>query len=216
MAVRERPVAVGMRRGEELTRTIGREIRTQRLRAGLSQARLGHAVGLSAVEIGRIERGAAPWLSLVNASAILGALGLRLWAKVYPAGPPLRDAGQLRLLEEFEARIHPDVPRQREWPIPGDDAGRALDLLLTVGGARVGVEAETVLVDLQELERELNLKRRGGGLHRVILLAKGSQRNRDIIRGADALRRAYPLSTRAVMTALAAGRDPGGDGIVVL
>jgi transcriptional regulator with XRE-family HTH domain len=216
MAVRENTVAAGRRRGADLNRMIGDELRIQRRAAGLSQARVAAAAGLSQAEVGRVERGVAPWLSVVNASAVLNVVGLRLWAKAYPAGPPLRDAAHLRLLAEFESRLHPSIRTSREWPIPEDSAGRAVDLLLTMPTIRIGVEAETVLNDLQALERELNLKRDAAGLDRVILLVRGSQRNRDILRGADALRRAYPLATRATLAALGAGRNVEADVIVVL
>jgi hypothetical protein len=80
----------------------------------------------------------------------------------------------------------------------------------------VGVEAETVLDDLQALERAVNLKRRDAALDRMILLVRNSIRNREILRSADPLRRSFPLGTRAVMAALARGRDPGANGIVIL
>ena|SRR5688500_15750776 len=80
----------------------------------------------------------------------------------------------------------------------------------------MGVEGETNLHDLQALERDINAKRRDARLERVVLLIRDSKRNRDVLRAADALRRSFPLDTRAVMAALARGRDPGADGIVLL
>jgi transcriptional regulator with XRE-family HTH domain len=216
MPVREHPVALGRRQGEALNRMIGGEIRHRRRTAGISQASLGATVGLSQAEIARIESGAAPWLTLANASSILTALGLRLWAKVYPAGPPVRDAAHLRLLSDVQARLHSKIDCRREWPVPGAVSGRAIDLLLLGMPSPIGVEAETVLTDLQELERELNLKQVDSGLKRMILLVRGSRRNRDILRAAASLRRAYPLSTRAMLAALGTGRDPGSNGIVIL
>jgi hypothetical protein len=108
------------------------------------------------------------------------------------------------------------VGRIREWPIPIPGDLRAIDLLLTGLPVRIGVEAETVLDDLQALERKVRAKQRDGKLERIILLVRGSHRNREILAGADALQRAFPLKTRAVMGALARGADPGGDGIVLL
>jgi len=184
--------------------------------AGISQDRLGFAVGLSGSEVGRVERGDAEWLTVLHASELLGAVGLSLWARAFPEGPPLRDAGHLRLLAEFEARLAPTVRRQREWPIPADGDRRAVDLVLTGLPRTVGVEAETVLEDLQALERDVNLKQRDASLPQMLLLVRGSPRNRRILRDAGALRRAFPLPTRRVLAALAAGRDPGGNGIVIL
>lgn len=216
MPVRERVVETGARRGRQLNRMIGSEIRNGRRMAGLSQDELGAMVGLSGSEVGRIERGEAPWLTVIHASKLLSAVGLELWAKAYPAGPPLRDAGHLRLLGEFEARLPQSVQCHREWPIPNDRGRRAIDLVLLGLPRRTGVEAETVLEDLQALERDINQKRRDANLDRMILLVRGSRRNREILRGADALRRAFPLETRGVLAALARGRDPGADGIVIL
>lgn len=216
MPVRERVVAAGTRRGERLNRMIGLEVRNGRRMAGVTQGDLGAMVGLSGSEVCRMEHGQAPWLTVIHASELLSAVGLDLWAKVYPAGPPLRDVAHLRLLTDFEARLAPSVHCQREWPIPNDRNGRAIDLLLSGIPKRAGVEAETVMNDLQALERDLNLKQQDAGLERMILLVRGSKRNREILRAADALRRAFPLHTRTVLAALGEGRDPGGNGIVIL
>ena len=171
---------------------------------------------MSKSEVSRIERDEAPWLTVVHASTLLSVLGLELGARAYPVGSPLRDAGHLRLLDEFEARLPSSVGRIREWPIPIPGDLRAIDLLLTGLPVRIGVEAETVLDDLQALERKVRAKQRDGQPERIILLVRGSHRNREILAGADALQRAFPLKTRAVMGALARGADPGGDGIVLL
>ena len=216
MPVRERTVAAGRRRGERLIRMVGRHVRDGRRMAGVSQSELGMFVGLSRSEIGRVENGQAPWLTLIHASEMLSAVGLELWAKAYPVGPPLRDAGHLRLLAQFEARLPPTLRCEREWPIPQDGDRRAIDLVVRGLPVRIGVEAEMVLGDLQALERDINLKQRDANLDRMVLLVRGSKRNREILRGADALRRALPAHTRRVMSALAVGRDPGTNGIVLL
>jgi transcriptional regulator with XRE-family HTH domain len=216
MSVRERTAASGRRQAQEINRMIGREIRLRRRTAGISQRKLGAAVGLSQAEVGRVETGAAPWLTVQNASAILAILGLRLWAKVFSSGPPLRDAGHLRLLADFEARLPAGIDCRREWPIPGDQAGRALDLRLMGLPVPIGVEAETVLTDLQELERELNIKQADAGLARMLLLVRASRRNREVLQGAPALQRSFPIATRSTLAALAAGRDPGRNVTVML
>lgn len=195
---------------------IGSEVRHKRRMAGISQDNLGALVGLSGSEVGRIENGQAPWLTVIHASELLSVLGLELWAKTYPVGPPIRDAGHLRLLGDFESRLPPNLRCEREWPIPNDRDRRAIDLVVFGLPARTGVEAETVLGDMQELEREINLKQRDAKLERMILLVRGSRRNREILRAADALRRAFPVQTRAMFAALAEGRDPGANGLVIL
>lgn len=216
MPVTDRVADAGTRRGHQLNRLIGSEVRNARHMAGVSQDTLAAAVGLSGSEVGRIERGQAPWLTVEHAARLLRAVGLDLWAKTYPVGPPIRDAGHLRLLADFEARLAASVQCHREWPIPNDRDRRAVDLLIVGLPLRTGVEAETALTDIQALERDINLKRRDARLERMILLVRDSRRNRHVLRAADALRSAYPLRTRAMMTALARGHDPGADGIVVL
>jgi transcriptional regulator with XRE-family HTH domain len=216
MPVTERVVDAGVRRGRELELMIGREIRRGRRMAGLSQNALGRVVNLSDSEIGRIERGEADWLSVRDASKILSAVGLKLWMQTYPLGSPLRDAGHLRLLADFEARLSPSVTPIREWPIPGSPGGRAVDLLLVGLPKRTGAEAETVVDDLQALERDVNLKKREADLERMFLVVRGSHRNRDIIRDSPALRRSLPATTRGILAALSTGRDPGADGIVLI
>ncbi len=195
---------------------IGAEVRSARRMAGVSQDTLGAVANLSGSEVGRIERGEAPWLSVVQASRLLKAVGLDLWAKTYPAGPPIRDAGHLRLLADFEARLPPSLQCIREWPIPNDRDKRALDIVVRGLPRRTGVEGETNLHDLQALERDINGKRRDAGIERMILLVRDSKRNRAILREADALRHSFPLDTRAVLAAVCRERDPGADGIVVL
>ena len=212
----ERVTDAGIRRGRQLELMIGREIRRGRRMAGLSQNALGRLVNVSDSEIGRIERGEADWLSVRDASKILSAVGLKLWMQTYLLGSPLRDAGHLRLLAEFESRLSPSVTPVREWPIPGSPGGRALDLLLVGLPKRTGAEAETVVDDLQALERDMNVKKREAKLERMVLVVRGSHRNRAIIRDSPALRRSFPATTRGILAALSTGRDPGADGIVLI
>ena len=216
MPVRESAVDAGARRGRHLTRMLGAEVRGARRMAGISQDTLGAAVGLSGSEVGRVERGDAPWLTLNHAARLLAAVGLDLWVRAYPGGLPVRDAAHLQLLARFEARLPSSVKCHREWPIPDSSDRRALDLFLAGLPRRTGVEAETVLDDLQALDRDINLKRRDASLERVILLVRDSVRNREILRSADALRRSFPADSRDVMAALSRSRDPGADGIVIL
>src|SRR5215210_3929527 len=105
MPAREDMVSLGAARGRRTNRTLAAEIRTARRMAGVSQDAVGAVVGLSGSGIGRIERGEAPWLTIIDAARILAVVGLELWARAYPAGSPLRDAGHAKLLEAFEARL---------------------------------------------------------------------------------------------------------------
>jgi transcriptional regulator with XRE-family HTH domain len=195
---------------------IGREVRDGRRMAGISQDRLGAGIGLSGSEIGRIERGEAPWLTITESVQVLRALGLDVWLKTFPFGSPIRDRAHTALIERFLRRLPPSVTALREWPIPVAGDHRALDLLLVGLTKRTGVEAETRILDEQALLREFQLKRRDANLDRMHLLVLKSRHNAAALRHATGLTREFPLRTRAVLAALASGRDPGANGIVML
>ena len=85
--------------------------------------------------------------------------------------------------------------------------------------ARVAIafEAETRLYDVQAQVRRILAKFADGRVDRVILVLADTRHNRTVLREArELLRSDFPLDTRAVMTALRAGRDPGANGIVLL
>lgn len=99
-------------------------------------------------------------------------------------------------------------------PIQGDL--RAWDELL-VGAVRIGVEAETRPADLQAIGREMAAKLRDSNADRMILLVADTHRNRALVRAnVAALRQSFPLDTRTTLAALASGRDPGVNGLVLL
>ena len=100
-------------------------------------------------------------------------------------------------------------------PIAGDF--RAADARATVPGCSLMFELWTRLSDYQAQTRAALLKRRDLRAGRLILVLLGSTANRRALREAgDAPRGSFPLETRAVLGALAEGRDPGANGIVLL
>jgi hypothetical protein len=81
----------------------------------------------------------------------------------------------------------------------------------------VGIEAETRPSDLQAVERAIALKVRDSGVDRAILLVASSQAKRAMIRRhVSVVRQTFPMDTRGTLASLAAGRDPGANGLVVL
>ena len=78
------------------------------------------------------------------------------------------------------------------------------------------VEAETVLGNLQLVERKGAAKQRDLGAKRLILLVADTRRNREVIRLHPELRERFPIDTRTCLTRLGGRRDPGGDCLVVL
>lgn len=165
----------------------------------------------------RIERNEVENVSVRNLALACAAVGLVLSARAYPAADPARDAPQLRLLGRFRARLPGSALWQTEvsLPIPGDL--RALDGFTRLRGRAIGVEAETRIIDVQAVARRVQLKKRDARLDVLILLIADTQVNRAVLAAhREALRAAFPLDTRAVMAALAAGECPASDGIVVL
>ncbi len=60
---------------------------------------------MSRSQYGRVERGELNLLSIEQACRAAAAVGLELSVKTFPNGDPVRDAGQLRLLERFRALL---------------------------------------------------------------------------------------------------------------
>ena len=103
-----------------------------------------------------------------------------------------------------------------EVPVPIDGDHRSADAVIDTRNFAALVEAETRIDDIQALERRISLKQRDLRLVRVILLVADTRHNRDVIRRVPALRERFPVTTRACLSALARGRDPGGDALVII
>lgn len=175
------------------------------------------AVGLDHATFARIERNEIGHVSIQNVALACAAVGLVLSARAYPAADPARDAPQLRLLARFQARLPDSAPWQTEVPLPLPGDLRALDGFTRLRGRSIGVEAETRVTDVQAVARKVQLKKRDAGLDVMILLISDTRANREVLAlHREVLRGAFPLDTRAVMAALAAGDPPPADGIVVL
>lgn len=175
------------------------------------------AVGLDHSTFARIERNELENVSVRNLALACAAVGLVLSTRAYPAADPVRDAAHLRLLARFRARLPGTVPWQTEVPLPIPGDLRALDGFSRLSGQSMGVEAETRLTDLQAVGRKAQLKKRDASLDVMILLISDTHANREVLAlHREDLRAAFPLDTRAVMAALAAGDMPAADAIVVL
>jgi transcriptional regulator with XRE-family HTH domain len=217
MPTRERRIDRGMRLCQRVLIWIGEELRQARLAAGLSQAAVSAASGLSTTQISRIERAKLPSASIEQVVRLASVLGLDLSVKFYPGGQPLRDHPQLQLLGRFRARLGPGLgmPTEVAMPIVGDL--RAWDAVVQGLPKPIAVEAETRLRDCQALERRIALKARDSGIDRVILLVSATRANREALRDAQvSLREMFPISARVALQALSQGRDPGGSAIVML
>jgi transcriptional regulator with XRE-family HTH domain len=214
---RERRTERARRRGDSLLVRAGLEIRRHRLMAGLTLESVGAASGTSKSAVARLELGQVEDVSFARPAAIADAVGLEPSLKLYPTGAPLRDARQIALLGRFRQRLHPSLGWRTEVGLPIEGDPRAWDAVITKGRDWLPVEAETRLLDLQALERRLNLKLRDGGADAVILLVAESRTNRAALRSApEAWRAAFPVGARAALAAVGRGELPARGAWIVL
>ena len=200
-----------------ILRTVADELRHARIQAGLSQAQVAAAAGISRAELSRIERLAAPWITVETICRIAVVLGFAPSLRLYPDGPPLRDAGQLRVLESLHGEIHSSLDWGTEVTLASTGDQRAWDAVITGPDWRLPVECEMRMFDIQALERRIALKRRDDGDPHVLLLLPRTRANREaLVAAGSRLRVLFPLDTRTVLAALRAGKHPGGSGIVLL
>lgn len=196
---------------------IGRELRLARITGGKTQRWIAAQIGTSQARISTVERGRCPSATVVQLGRHAGSVGLKLHMAVYPVGRRLLDGPQLALLNRFRARLA-DVWRwEQEVPIPIEGDLRAADARITAGDCAIAVEAITRLADVQAQTRAAQLKRRDLRTQRLIMLLAATRANRQAVREAGpAFLDAFPIATRAALTALATGRDPGGDALILL
>lgn len=199
----------------DLIRAI-EDVAAGRRNAGLSLRSVAAACGVSRSAIDRMESHRADSVDLVLLASMAAAVGLDVRLKAWPAGDPIRDAGQQRLLERLRARLDPGLVWQTEVGLPIEGDLRAWDAVIGAAAWRRPIEAETVLDDLQAAERRLTLKQRDAGEDHAILLVADTRRNRRALDSAPAAFGAFSRDARATLRALAEGRDPGISAIVLL
>ena len=172
---------------------------------------------MSRSQLGRIERGELPRVSLDQACRAAAALGLSLSVQAYPDGDPVRDAGHRRLESRLRIVVPPGAGWQAEVPMPIPGDRRAWDVVVTIAGRRAGCECEQRLGDLQALERRIALKLRDGAADVLILVVADTAANRRVLRQhREELRGLLPLDSREILGAFRAGRLPGANGILIL
>src|SRR5436190_14105742 len=106
VSTRERPADRGRRDAREAMRRLGLDHRRARVGAGLSLRAAGDASGAPHQQLIRFEAGLLDRISVSDVGAWCAVVGLELVLKAYPAGDPIRDAGQSRLLERFRPVLH--------------------------------------------------------------------------------------------------------------
>src|SRR5262245_52307907 len=110
--------SLAMTQANTIRTTAGHEVRNARVAAGLSQGEAGAAVRMSHAQFGRIERATLGELTIEQLARAAAAVGMELSVKLYPAGEPVHDRAQLRLLERLLAIAPPGCRWRREVPLP--------------------------------------------------------------------------------------------------
>jgi transcriptional regulator with XRE-family HTH domain len=216
MANRQAILRDASRFGDWLLRNVGRELRVARLAAGMTQREVGSAIGASHSHVSRVELGQIKGYGLKDLCRHAAVVGLKPWLALYPRVARPLDRAQLQLLARFRFRISSSWKVVIEATIPIQGDLRAADALL-IGDVRCMVEVITRLADVQAQLRAAHLKQRDIGADRLIFVVAGTTTNRRALAAAgSAARDAFPLDTKATLRALAAGIDPGADGLVLL
>ena len=210
-----RRIDEAVRSGSRIRRDLAEELRRARIIAGLSQRSVAHALDCDRATVSRLERGTGEvtFSRLVQHAAVVG---LVLRADLFPAGSPIRDAGQLKVINRLQPHVRPPFAWLLEMPIGPDDL-RAFDAAAVGPGCRIGFEVWSRVRDVQAQARASRRKQLDARVDRLVLVFGDTTANRSAVREAgEALHRAFPLATRHVLAALREGRDPGGDGILFL
>lgn len=218
MTVRDRRVIRAAALSRSMAAHARKEISQARIAAGVSRADIGRAVGMSASQVDRFERGTLDDVRLGQLCRLAVAVGLSPTLRFFPDGDPVRDAGHLRLFERLRSRLPATARLRSEVPLQGRTDLRAWDAVLDGHGCSDAFEIETRLADVQATERRVMLKSRDDAFVAHTFLVIGDTRaNRSALAiGREPLRGNFPLDTRAVLAAFGSGRCPGSNGLIVL
>ena len=142
---------------------------------------------------------------------------MRARIKVYPEGPAIRDAASVALIRDFTGRLGGAAKLLLEQPVTGEPLDRrAFDATLDIPPG-IALEFVTRFHDCQAQLRAAHLKQRDGGFERLIIVVRATHANRRAVAAAaDVVASTFPLGTRAVMSALEQGRDPGANGLAFI
>ena len=195
---------------------VASELRDARLAAGVSQATVARAAGISRSTLSRLEREQLADPTFTTVCRVARALGLGPSFRFFLARAPVRDAPQLSLLARFAAVLGTPLRLKREVPLPVD--GRAWDAAITGSDGQAFVEAESHLNDVQAFQRRVALKVRDDPRARIVILALTRSAYHSVLLAEhrEALRAQFPLDSAAVLTELRAGRVPKLSGVVLI
>jgi hypothetical protein len=103
-----------------------------------------------------------------------------------------------------------------EVALPGVGDLRSWDAEIRGAGWGLPVDAETVLDDVQAVERRVTRKQRDGAADHVLVLVADTRRNRRALAAAPAAFGGFSRDARAVLRALRQGRDPGTSAVILV
>ena len=133
------------------------------------------------------------------------ALGQTVSVKLFPAGSPVRDAGQLALFDRFTPVLASPLRLRREVVLPGPGELRAWDAAISGDDGVAFLDAEARLGDIQALDRRLERKLRDDPRGAIlILLVARTRHNSEVLRiHREALRPLLPLDGATILRASA-------------
>jgi transcriptional regulator with XRE-family HTH domain len=214
---RQNPIHEASRRATWVLFETGRELRVARYREGMTQRQVGDAAHRSASRISRIEAGKVGGVSMAELMRVAAAVGLRLYVATYPGGRRPLDTPQLEMLRALNARIHPTWRRELEKVMPKPGDLRAVDELISMPTFTCAIEAISRFADVQAQVRSARAKQRDLAATRLIHLIKASHANRRMLHEAgEIVRENFPIGTRQALRLLGAGKDPGGDCLILI
>lgn len=200
---------------------IGKEALLARSTLGLSRAQAARLAGTSSSTFATIEAGKAS-VQLDTLASVCESVGLRLWAKAYPArGPSLRDTGQLELVTAVASRAHTAWRPAMELVVD-PKSGRAADLVLYGPEEIQHLEFERNLVDWQSQFRAGRIKQELLiAMHqrpvRFVMVIEDTRHNRGVLeRHLASIRAELPAGSREIWKSIRTGETLGRDGLLWL
>jgi transcriptional regulator with XRE-family HTH domain len=208
-------------RASGLMTEIGKEVLLARATLGLSRNATARLAGIASSTLASIEAGKGS-VQIDTVASVCESVGLRLWAKAYPAKPPsLRDTGQLELVASVTSQAH-SVWRPAMELVVDPKSGRAADLVLFGPDEIQHQEFERNLLDWQAQYRSGRIKQELlSGMHqrpvRFVLVIEDTHRNREILMPHMAsIRAELPAGSREIWRSIRTGRPLARDGLLWL
>ncbi|HEX5327061.1 MAG TPA: hypothetical protein VFW75_10375 [Acetobacteraceae bacterium] len=165
----------------------------------------------------RVERG-DPSVGIAMSCRVARAVGLKLWARAFPASAPsLRDTGQLKIAEFLRNLASPSYRVVLEL---GLGNGRAADEVFFGPEEIIDTEIVRLFSDYQGQYRPASAKRDElAKAHqrpvRLVLAVEDTRRNRAAFaRHEPIIRSALPSGSREILRALRTGQPLGRDGLL--